>query len=114
VIEILLQANQEAASAAACVPDPVGRLPLHWALATGKKWQQGVKPLVEVYPEALSVLDVETKLYPFMLAAQAQGSDMDLGTIYEVLRLDPAMFDGLAHMAAAAAAKAQGNSSSNI
>jgi hypothetical protein len=103
VIEILLQANQEAASAAACVPDPVGRLPLHWALATGKKWDQGVKPLVEVYPEALTVLDVETKLYPFMLAAQAVG-DMDLGTVYEVLRLDPAMFDGLAHMAAAAAA----------
>jgi ankyrin repeat protein len=102
VIEILLQANQEAASAAACVPDPVGRLPLHWALATGKKWDQGIKPLVEVYPEALTVLDVETKLYPFMLAAQAVG-DMDLGTVYEVLRLDPAMFDGLSHMAAAAA-----------
>jgi hypothetical protein len=31
---------------------------------------------VEVYPEALTVLDVETKLYPFMLAAQAVG-DMD-------------------------------------
>jgi ankyrin repeat protein len=105
VIEILLQANQEAASAAACVPDPVGRLPLHWALATGKKWDQGIKPLVEVYPEALTVLDVETKLYPFMLAAQAVG-DMDLGTVYEVLRLDPAMFDGLSHMAAAAAAAA--------
>jgi hypothetical protein len=42
------------------------------------------------------VLDVETKLYPFMLAAQAVG-DMDLGTVYEVLRLDPAMFDGLSH-----------------
>lgn len=105
VIEILLQANQEAASAAACVPDPIGRLPLHWALATGKKWEQGVKPLVQVYPEALTVLDVETKLYPFMLAAQV--GDMDLGTIYEVLRLDPAMFDGLAHMAKqATAAKA--------
>jgi hypothetical protein len=31
-----------------------------------------------------------------MLAAQAVG-DMDLGTVYEVLRLDPAMFDGLSH-----------------
>jgi hypothetical protein len=50
------------------------------------------------------VLDVETKLYPFMLAAQAVG-DMDLGTVYEVLRLDPAMFDGLSHMAATAAAE---------
>jgi hypothetical protein len=94
VIEILLQANQEAASASHAF-NPVGRLPLHWALATGK-WDQGVKPLVEVYPEALTVLDVETKLYPFMLAAQAVG-DMDLGTVYEVLRLDPAMFDGLSH-----------------
>jgi ankyrin repeat protein len=109
VIEILLQANQHAASAAACVPDPLGRLPLHWALATGKKWQEGVKPLVEVFPEALTVMDVETKLYPFMLVAQAQiqGQDKgDIGTIYEVLRRNPAMFDGLSSMAAAAAVAA--------
>jgi ankyrin repeat protein len=92
VIEILLEANRESASAAACVPDPMGRLPLHWALATGKHLDQGVKPLIEVHPEALVVPDVETKLFPFMLAAQA---DNDMDTIYHVLRLNPATIGDL-------------------
>jgi hypothetical protein len=67
-------------------------LPLHWALATGKHLDQGVKPLIEVHPEALVVPDVETKLFPFMLAAQA---DNDMDTIYHVLRLNPATIGDL-------------------
>jgi hypothetical protein len=82
--------------------NPVGRLPLHWALATGEKWDQGVKPGRSV--SSAHGVGRGNETYPFMLAAQAVG-DMDLGTVYEVLRLDPAMFDGLSHMAAAAAAE---------
>lgn len=93
VIEILLQANQGAASAAACLPDPSGRLPLHFALETNKKWNQGVCQLVQVHPDGLAHFDKTRQLYPFMLAAQ--GDKSDLNTVYEVLRFNPSVLTDL-------------------
>lgn len=93
VIEILLQANQGEATAAACLPDSCGRLPLHLALESDKKWNQGVCQLVEVHPEGLAHLDTTTQLYPFMLAAQGERSD--LNTVYEVLRFNPSVLSDL-------------------
>ena len=90
VIEILLQANQGDASGAACLPDPIGRLPLHLALETGKKWSQGICQLSQVHPEGLAHLDRTCNLYPFMLAAE--GDRSDLNTVYEVLRYNPSVF----------------------
>lgn len=89
VIEILLIANQAEASAAACIPDLSGRLPLHLALESGKKWNQGICNLVEVHPDSLACLDTATSLYPFMLAAQGEVSD--LSTVYQILRLNPSV-----------------------
>ena len=91
VIEILLHANQEAASSAACVPDRFDRLPLHLALSSGKGWNDGVKQLIEVYPEAMHVRDISTSLYPFMLAAE--GWKGDLSTTLELLRHNPSSID---------------------
>lgn len=93
VIEILLHANQGQATAAACLPDSCGRLPLHLALESDKKWNQGVCKLVEVHPDGLAHLDSTTQLYPFMLAAQGERSD--LNTVYEVLRFNPSVLSDL-------------------
>eukprot|EP00977_Amphora_coffeiformis_P024868 scaffold17426_cov170-Amphora_coffeaeformis.AAC.1 len=93
VIDILLQANQGDASAGACFSDPAGRLPLHLALNSGKKWNQGVLGLAQVHPEGLACLDPTCNLYPFLLAAEGQRSD--LNTVYEVLRFDPSVLSDL-------------------
>ncbi|GAX09844.1 hypothetical protein FisN_11Lh178 [Fistulifera solaris] len=89
VIEIILNANQGGASASAGIPDSKGRLPLHVALESQKTWKEGVKQLVEVYPEGVSTVDPTTSLYPFMLAAKGVGGD--LTTIYEICRLNPSL-----------------------
>lgn len=89
VIEIILNANQGGASASAAIPDLHGRLPLHVALESPKTWKEGVKQLVGVYPEAVSILDPKTAMFPFMLAAKRYGAD--LTTIYEICRLNPSL-----------------------
>ena len=85
VIEILLQNNHSGASHGAAVTDPSGRLPLHIALNAGKRWHQGVRDLVECYPDSVKVADQSSKLFPFQLAA----SKADLSTCYELLRCHP-------------------------
>lgn len=92
VIEILLNANQADATAMACVPDPLGRLPLHIALETGKKWNEGVRDLIEVYPDSLTTPDPTNTLWPALVAAE--GDRVDLGTVFEVLRADPSFLPG--------------------
>lgn len=83
VIEILLEASAESA----CVTNPEGQLPLHLALESGKRWNQGVKHLIASYPDALNVVDYKSGLAPFMLAAE--GAKADLSTIFEVIRTNP-------------------------
>lgn len=85
VIEILLRTNTEAASQGACLIDPSGRLPLHIALQTGKAWKQGVRCLVEAFPESLSIADRSSKLLPYQLA----GAKDDLDCTFELLRRNP-------------------------
>jgi hypothetical protein len=55
--------------------DANGRLPLHIALATGRRqWSTGggIKELVTTFPQSLLVKDPMTQLYPFLLAAMEQ------------------------------------------
>ena len=85
VIEILLSAS----SFSACVPDTTGRLPLHLALESGKRWNQGVKDIINCYPDALGLPDVKTKLLPFQTAAE--GNMSDLCTIFEIIRTNPSL-----------------------
>jgi ankyrin repeat protein len=85
VIEILLRASAESAS----VPDPKGRLPLHLALGSGKRWDQGIKDIISCFPDALAVVDPCTGLAPFQLAAE--GSKTDLTTIFEIIRSSPSL-----------------------
>lgn len=89
VIEILIRANEDTVSASgARLSDPSGRLPLHMALETGKPWNQGVKCLVDAFPESVSIADRSSKLFPFQLAATG-----DLSSAFELLRLDPTLLE---------------------
>jgi hypothetical protein len=86
VIDILVQTTT---TSTACIPSPCGRIPLNWALMTGKKWGEGIRALVQAYPDGLSMADTETGLYPFMLAAV--GDKADCSTIFDLLRHDPSL-----------------------
>ena len=89
VIEIVLQASLEHGYFSALWPDKHGQLPLHAALQSGKKWNEGVKELVEAYPEALGVQHPPTKLFPFLLAAEDDPDNLD--TVYHLLRHSPSL-----------------------
>lgn len=85
VLDLIVQA----CPAAAGIPDMNGTLPLHVSLTSGKRWNEGVRALLDANPDALSQCDKNTRLLPFMLAAATQRPDV--GTIYELLRRDPSM-----------------------
>ena len=85
VVDILLSAS----AFTACVPDPEGRLPLHVALESGKRWNQGIKDIISCYPDALSIPDSQTGLVPFQLAASCPKSD--LTTLFETIRTNPSL-----------------------
>jgi hypothetical protein len=92
VIEVLLNTNQEDASRGAAVPDPAGRLPLHLALQTGKRWTEGVQHLLEVHPDSVGIRDPDSSFYPFMLAAC---NCPDLGSTYGLLRSNPNLLESV-------------------
>jgi ankyrin repeat protein len=85
VIDILLSGEPRAAQE----PDPNGQLPLHVAIMRGKTLDEGIQALVEAYPDALTIPDSRTNLYPFMLAASVGRGRGDCGTIYALLRAAP-------------------------
>jgi ankyrin repeat protein len=85
VIEILVRASPRSA----CIPDLQGRLPLHMAIASGKRWNEGVRAILEACADGLSIPDGRTRLYPFMQAAVVKEADTD--TILELLRRDPSL-----------------------
>jgi ankyrin repeat protein len=85
VISIVLRASLANGFFSALWPDKSGQLPLHAAIATGKKWDDGVRDLLEAYSEALTVPHAATGLYPFMMAAHND----DLETTYQILRSAP-------------------------
>lgn len=85
VIDILLSGEASAAKER----DPNGQLPLHIAIMRGKTLDEGVKALADAYPEALTMPDKHTNLYPFMLAASVGRGRGDCSTIYEMVRAAP-------------------------
>lgn len=85
VIDILLSGE----ALAARERDPNGQLPLHIAIMRGKTLDEGVKALADAYPEALTMPDKHTNLYPFMLAASVGRGRGDCSTIYEMVRAAP-------------------------
>ena len=75
-VRFLVDAFPPAASATAA---DGGRLPLHLAVASGRPASDALC-LLSVHPRALEAADPLTRLYPFMLAAAANGDDS--GNVY--------------------------------
>ena len=67
-VQYLLQENRDATAAQR---DLTGRYPLHAATISGIQWKEGVKDLFRAFPQALTIRDPLTDLYPFQLAAAA-------------------------------------------
>merc|ERR1712226_205109 len=82
-VDMIYEANPEAAK----VRDDNNCYPLHIAVSSGKRWDNGVECLLLASPEALSVAATNSKLYPFQLSAI--GNVGDLNTTYGLLRAMP-------------------------
>eukprot|EP00814_Leptocylindrus_danicus_P007367 CAMPEP_0116038380 /NCGR_PEP_ID=MMETSP0321-20121206/22757_1 /TAXON_ID=163516 /ORGANISM="Leptocylindrus danicus var. danicus, Strain B650" /LENGTH=443 /DNA_ID=CAMNT_0003517049 /DNA_START=81 /DNA_END=1412 /DNA_ORIENTATION=- len=65
LIELLVAANPNAVH----VMNNEGRTPLNLAIASGKRWNQGVSALYHAAPKCLETKDAATGLYSFLLAA---------------------------------------------
>eukprot|EP00592_Proboscia_alata_P006377 CAMPEP_0194352996 /NCGR_PEP_ID=MMETSP0174-20130528/1369_1 /TAXON_ID=216777 /ORGANISM="Proboscia alata, Strain PI-D3" /LENGTH=548 /DNA_ID=CAMNT_0039121341 /DNA_START=29 /DNA_END=1675 /DNA_ORIENTATION=+ len=87
VISIILEAKPELIR----VTDiSTGKLPLHASIESGKGWSEGVESLVTAYPESVCMMDAQSGLYPFMLAAVGKkGGSAKVRLIFELLRLNP-------------------------
>lgn len=78
-LNIVLECNPQAASFA----DHEGRLPLAHALTSRKRWNCGVKQLIEACPRGLECRDMKTHLHMFQLAAI---HSPELETVYYMVR----------------------------
>mmetsp|Transcript_24862 Transcript_24862/g.37153 ORF Transcript_24862/g.37153 Transcript_24862/m.37153 type:complete len:458 (-) Transcript_24862:68-1441(-) len=67
------------------------RLPLHFAVDLGITWSDGLKEITESNKAAVSILDRDTGLYPFMIAAQHKNNP--LHDTYYLLRQNPSVLD---------------------
>lgn len=93
IIEYLVDVERNGRKCA-FMKDFDGRLPIHTASYYKMNWNDGLKHIVEANIAALDITDSKTGLYPFMLAASNQSrfvTPSNLETIYELLRLNPAM-----------------------
>lgn len=68
--------------------DKMQRLPLHYAILCCREYNDCVNDLVGAAPFALSSIDPNTGLYPFMMSASNQSS---LSTTYKLLREEPSV-----------------------
>jgi hypothetical protein len=82
VLSIVLDCSPKAASCA----DIEGRLPLAHAVSTGKRWNGGIKQLIDACPRALESRDMTTHLHMFQLAAI---HSPELDTVYYMDRSLP-------------------------
>ena len=77
--------------------EPAGRYPLHTALTCRHQWKTGVQELFEGAPEAISLPDPVTRVYPFQLASiPIRSTTVDLDTIYHLLRAQPTVLEAQA------------------
>ena len=89
VLDILVGANPRAARISCSLGPLAGRLPLHVAIASSKPWNEGIKTILSAYPEAISSIDPESGLFPFLQAASTDRPDC--GIILELLKKDPSL-----------------------
>ena len=70
-----------------------GRLPLHLAIDSGRKWENGVEDIVYAGPNNLDCVDPHSGLVPFLQAASLPSTD--LSSVFSILRENPAVLSAL-------------------
>ena len=76
------------------IPNSEGRLPLHLAIENGLGWNEGTAEIYKAYPDAVSVRDPVTGVFPFLAAASQCNCDDDIITLsncYLLLKTDPSV-----------------------
>ena len=86
-IQILVDHNQCAAK----MSDEGGRLPLHLAIESGRALNNGVDLIAHAAPLALQTRDMETRFYPFQIAAvpNYRWDNTSIDGIFQLLRSSP-------------------------
>ena len=98
VVQVLLKAGADSQKGHTELKN--GRLPLHFAIVSGKRWHEGVQVMMNSYLDSLARQDKDTGLFVFMLTAAVGKGQLqkevtteervaDLNTIYEILRCCP-------------------------
>lgn len=72
-----------------CTRDINNRLPLHRSADMGLQWTDGTREILEANYPALEEVDINTGLYPFMLAAVGRASD--LTSVFKLLTSNPGL-----------------------
>jgi len=71
--------------------DEGGRLPLHLAIESGRALNNGVDLIAHAAPLALQTRDMETRFYPFQIAAvpNYRWDNTSIDGIFQLLRSSP-------------------------
>ena len=95
IIDLLLNSEECGDASAARIANNNRRLPLHLAVESGRTLNNGVESILRAEPLALQTRDMETRLYPFQLAAiPTFGWDnSNIDTIYSLLFAAPNVID---------------------
>ena len=92
IIKMLLE-QENGGNIAACKMDNFGRLPLHYAVASGRLYDDAMRAIIKAAPQALEIRDGITHLYPFMMAGLEKHCDIDL--IYRLVTEAPGLLQPL-------------------
>jgi hypothetical protein len=92
MLQMILWADPISAS----IPNKSGRLPLHSAIDNGICWRNGTEDILKENPDAASVRDEVTGLFPFMLASGSERfvfseDELLLSRVFDLLQTDPSV-----------------------
>ncbi len=89
IIYHLLCDEEHGSQDCAYIQDNKSRYVLHTAAENGLGWSNGLELILNANEEVLECRDEVTGLFPYMLAASGERSDLD--SIYELLRRNPGL-----------------------
>lgn len=86
-----LRSESEKKIPMAAMADEKGKLPLHLALASGRTLSNGVELIVNDAPLAVQTRDIQSGMYPFMIASipNYRWDNTCIDTIYTMIRTVP-------------------------
>jgi ankyrin repeat protein len=64
-----------------------GKYPLVLAIESGKRWSSGLQDMLNAFPEAIDALDLDDRLYPFILSR----ASADVSKLHKLITLFPSI-----------------------